>query len=843
MRRAIGRWSAFLLLSGSVGLAAAAEPNQAFPSVVVPMVTKNCFGCHNDKLQSGGINLHALTASPDSVAQEREKWETVQRKLEAGEMPPKGLPRPDPEAVKATLQWLHSEFDRQDAALKPNPGRVTARRLNRAEYNNTIRDLLGVTVPVAEDFPQDDSGYGFDNIGDALSLPPVLMGKYLSAAEKVVDLALQGPPELKPTVFRYQPPPVSSEGNKLAGADQVLPYSVTDYDLTGLSLRGSLHTRYRFPADADYRFRVSPNGNRPLPSDPFQVVIWLDGKPVKTLEFMAEDPGIGLEGKAQEVTLHVSGSEHEIAISALKLFEGLPARYGGLNPTTQPPPPIRPFESFAKLPADATDEQKEEYARRKAAYEAKMRTIKPPKLTDISFRIDFVEITGPFAQVKGPDPKTLRKVMACGHVDGHHNPSCPRKILADFARRAYRRPVTEDEVARLVQLVNREQKNGSSFQECIALGLEAVLISPNFLFRIEHDPQTEAQDTGHYVEPYELASRLSYFLWSTMPDEALLKQAANGRLRSPEVLRAEVHRMLADPKVSDGLVKNFGGQWLQFRALESVKPDPERFPLFNDYVRMSMQRETELFFTNIIQQNASVLDFLNGKYTFVNEALARFYGIPGVTGAEFRRVDLTGLPRGGVLTQGSVLTASSYSTRTSVVLRGKWVLENLLNAPVPPPPPNVPALNESAVGTSMSLRQQMEQHRANAICASCHSRMDPLGFGMENFDATGHWRTLDGKFPIDSAGVLPNGKSFHGPVEMEAVLDDQKDAFTRALTEKMLTYALGRGLERYDRPVVKDIATKVAIDDYRFSTMVEQVVDSLPFQKRRGDREVYVSRK
>ncbi len=392
-------------------------------------------------------------------------------------------------------------------------------------------------------------------------------------------------------------------------------------------------------------------------------------------------------------------------------------------------------------------------------------------------------------------------------------------------------------------MIAQERQNGASFNESLSTAMEAVLISPKFLFRIEQDPETETGDSGHYVGPYELASRLSYFLWSTMPDEALLKQAATGRLQDPQVLNAEVRRMLNDPKAADGLVKNFGGQWLQFRALESVRPDPERFPLFSDYLRMSMQRETELFFTNVIREDRSVLDFLNGKYTFANEVLARFYGIPDVKGPEFRKVDLTGTPRGGVLTQGSVLTASSYSTRTSVVLRGKWVLENLLNAPVPPPPPNVPALNESTVGVSMSLRQQMEEHRKNAICSSCHSRMDPLGFGMENFDATGHWRTLDGKFPIDSAGVLPNGKSFHGPDEMKAVLMDQREAFTRALTEKMLTYALGRGLERYDRPVIKQISSKVAANDYRVLTMVEEIASSLPFQKRRGDLNVYVSQK
>ncbi|MDQ6663115.1 MAG: DUF1592 domain-containing protein, partial [Acidobacteriota bacterium] len=446
--------------------------------------------------------------------------------------------------------------------------------------------------------------------------------------------------------------------------------------------------------------------------------------------------------------------------------------------------------------------------------------------------------TGPFDPAKGPSPASVKKIFTCGHADGRHTPECARKIVSDLARHAYRRPATSREVSRLLALMAEDRRRGDSFEQSLAVPIEAMLVSPHFLFRIETDPKPVNGDSGHSVNEYELASRLSYFLWSSMPDDELLRCANRRTLREPDVLAAQVHRMLKDPK-SKALVENFGGQWLEFRALESVKPDPERFRNFDEYLRMSMRQETETFFANMVREERSVLDFLDAKYSFLNEELAKFYGIGGVTGPEFRKVDLTGTPRGGVLTQASVLTASSYATRTSVVLRGKWILENLLNAPVPPPPPNVPALDEAAVGASMSLRRQMEQHRANPVCSSCHSRMDPLGFGLENFDAIGHWRARDGKFPIDASGVLPDGKTFNGPDELKAILKGDRAAFADCLTEKLLIYALGRGLERYDKPALKTISSRLPRNEYRFSTLVLEIVNSLPFQMRRGDRAIH----
>ena len=814
---------------------------KAFQDSVQPFFSKTCYSCHNAKLNTGGLNLEPYT-TPDSVLKDRDKFEAVLQKLLAGEMPPKGLPRPSDSDLKSVENWIQKEFDRADAAIKPNPGRVTARRLNRAEYNNTVRDLLGVDFHPADDFPQDDSGYGFDNIGDALSLSPVLMEKYLAAAEKVTRTAIFGQEKLKPTVVRHQPPyREGTDGGNNSRFLEKIPWTITNYDLTGLTLPSSVHMMHTFPAEGDYEFRISPEGNRPRPSEPFQVAIWIDGKQTAAVTFEATTNGTGMEGLEQAVVAHAPAGEHWVAASALRQYEGLPTKYGGLNPTKQPDIPAPQFGGGGgrQLPPDATPEQKAAFEARQKAIAAGGgrgggRAARPPAITDMSFRVNFVEISGPFKPKTDPSPESLKKIFVCKE----HTPACERRIVTDLARRAYRRPATSQETAKLLALVSDDQKRGASFEQSIAVAVEAMLVSPHFLFRMEGDPKPgPAGDPEHRVDQYELASRLSYFLWSSMPDDELLRCADRKTLRDPSVLDAQVTRMLKDPKAK-ALVDNFGGQWLRFRALESIQPDPVIFMAFDDYLRISMQRETEMFLQNLLSTDGSILDLLNGKYSFLNEELARFYGIPGVVGPEFRRVDLTGTPRGGVLTQGSVLTASSYATRTSVVLRGKWVLENLLNAPVPPPPPNVPMLDEGKVGTSMSLRQQMEEHRSNAICASCHSRMDPIGFGLENFDAIGRWRTQDGKFPIDASGTLPDGKHFNGPDQLKNILMQNRDAFTQCITEKMLIYALGRGLESYDRQAVKAIAAEVSKDNYRISSLVLGIVNSLPFQQRKGDRAI-----
>ncbi len=443
---------------------------------------------------------------------------------------------------------------------------------------------------------------------------------------------------------------------------------------------------------------------------------------------------------------------------------------------------------------------------------------------------EYFEIRGPYDEEKSPKPASYAKVFVCTTKDD----ACAHQIVANLARRAYRRPVTDAEVDKLAGFIKLAQAQGDTFDQGVRVALEAILVSPDFLFRIEHDRAPDDPTQQHRINDYELATRLSYFLWSSLPDDDLFAAAEKGTLHQPEVLNAEVARMMHDPK-SLALVDNFAGQWLQLRNLDSVKPDPDKFPEFDEELRASMKEETRLFFKSVIDEDRSILDFLTARYTFVNERLAKFYGIDGVTGRDFRKVDLTGTPRGGLLTQASVLTVSSYPNRTSVVIRGKWVLENLLNAPPPPPPPDVPSLDEKGLGVTVSLRQQMEIHRANPVCASCHTKMDPLGFGLENFNAIGQYRTADGKFPIDSSGTLPDGRSFKSAVELENLLAAQPQSFAECVTEKMLTYALGRGLERYDKPAVHQIVTRLAAGDYRFSVLLREIVNSLPFQMRRGE--------
>ena len=422
-------------------------------------------------------------------------------------------------------------------------------------------------------------------------------------------------------------------------------------------------------------------------------------------------------------------------------------------------------------------------------------------------RINLLEIDGPFDLATGPDERCRKLLYTCGHLDGRHEPGCGRKIVGDCAHRAFRRPVTPAEVERLTSLAAMAQARGASFEEGLTVAIQAILVSPNFLFHLKSE---------------SLAARLSYFLWSSIPDDELLALEEKGRLRSPAVLAAQVRRMLRDPKAVR-LARNFGGQWLGTRRLDTVKPDGEKFPGFDDHLRYSMRCETDLFFENLIREDGGILDFLNARYSFLNGRLAVLYGIPGVTGPEFRKVDLTGTPRGGVLTQASVLTVSSSATRTSPVLRGKWILENLLNSPPLPPLPDVPNLDETIVGASASMRQELDRHRTDAVCASCHARMDPLGFGLENFNAIGEWRTQDGPFPVDASGALPDGRHFQGALELKAALAAKPEVFTRSLTEKLLIFALGRGLEASDRPAVANIVKRVAAGGYRFSALILEI--------------------
>ncbi len=807
-------------VSPSTQQAQKALNTSSFEKSVQPFLTENCYACHNTKRQSGELNLE-IYKNAAALAQHREQWETVLLKLKTGEMPPKGFPRPDEAEVKTVIAWIEAEFERADRLAKPDPGRVTARRLNRAEYNNTVRDLLGVDFNPADDFPQDDSGYGFDNIGDVLSLSPVLMEKYLTAAEKIARTAVFGPELMKPSQVERRGP-----GAKITPSMTPL----TEYDTLGISLPNALHITHRFPVEAEYTFRMYLNGQRPAGSDAVKFALWVDGKQAQVLELDPEGRASFNENRQDfdsftlDFRAKVSAGEHWIAGSVLNLYDGLPPGYNGPNPAKKPQPPPPVFKPRPDLPAEVNE-------RRKKAFEDRLKDKPPVNVV----RIGRVDVGGPYNQAKGPSAESVKKVFVCGQPGTKVSSVCERKIVADLARRAYRRPVTPEEISKLTGLIAMAQRQGDSFEEGLVQAIQGMLVSPHFLFRIEQDRKAAAEGF-HQINPYEMASRLSYFLWASMPDEELFQLAGQGSLNKPEVLTRQVQRMLKSEKAK-ALVENFGGQWLELRKLESVKPDRQKFADFDDYLNRSMREETELFFTSIIREDRSILDFIDANYTFLNERLANFYKIPGVTGPEFRKVTLAPeTQRGGILTQASVLTVSSYATRTSPVLRGKWILENILNAPPPPAPPGVPNLDEAKIGSSESLRQQLEQHRANPTCAACHSRMDPLGFGLENFNAIGAWRTKDGNFPVDSAGTLPDGRTFNGPQQLKAIVKADSLAFAECLTEKLMTYALGRGLERYDKPTVKRIAKQVAAKEYRFSTLALEIASSLPFQNRRGER-------
>jgi hypothetical protein len=783
----------------------------AGPPEVFSLVEKSCAACHNSKIKSGDVDLASLR-SAKTFDENRGIWEKAVEKLKSGQMPPPGAPRPAPAVVEEAARWLDAEFDRQDRAIAPDPGRVAAHRLNRAEYNNTIRDLLGVDIRPADSFPADTAAFGFDNISDALKLSPALLENYVDAAERAVRTAIFGPEKRKPAAAHYSAPVRINDSR----GQSSLPKDLFNYDLTGLSTLHSMHVVHRFPVDGEYSFRIVLNGHRPNQSEPAHPALFIDGKMIREFEVDATD----LEGQIVETRTHVTAGEHLLSASYLRAYHGLPPSYGG------PEPSKRPEEALISARGKLTEKDIETLRK----YGTRIKTDAIERRVDNRF--ESMDVGGPFTQPAGPSAASLRRIFVCGHAAGGHNEACTRKIVERFASRAFRRPVKAAEIAPYTALAALARKHGDAFEEGIAAALQAILVSPHFLYRMEADPP--AGRAFAPVSGYELASRLSYFLWSSTPDEELLRVAGQGGLRGGATLAAQVARMLKDAK-ADALVEGFAGQWLQFRNIDVVKPDQERFPAFDDGLRQAMRRETELFIGSVLREDGSLLDLLDADYTFLNERLARFYGVAGVAGPEFRRVNTGGTARGGgVLAHASVLTVSSYSTRTSPVLRGKWILENLLNAPPPAPPAQVPPLDDAKVGQSGTLRQQMEEHRKNPACASCHSIMDPLGFGLENFNAIGAWRTEDGKFPVDAKGTLPDGRSFQTPAELKSILKSGREAFVRGLAEKLLTYALGRGLERHDRPAVLAIAAKVAAGDYRSSQLILGVVNSLPFQNRRS---------
>ncbi|HEY7156469.1 MAG TPA: DUF1592 domain-containing protein [Gemmataceae bacterium] len=763
---------------------------QAFRKTVQPFLVKHCLECHADK-KRGGVRLD-LFQDERALAKGLPIIEKTVDVLRKHAMPPKKRPRPKDGEIEPVLAWLDAFVARMD---RQTPARSLIRRLNRTEYNNTVRDLLGVTFQPADDFPPDVPGDGFDNSAGTLSVPPVFVEKYWAAAEKVARTAVFGAEPMKPERVAHQPWFAADAFSK----NKTVQF---DYDESGMSLPNALHVVQRFAVAGEYKLRCILRGVRPAGSDPVELAFWLDGKrihetkiDVPTKRIAGRAPG-ELNGLWAEFRIPIRAGEHWLSVTVLRMYEGLPPAYKG-------PKPANTQAGISK----ATD----------------------------AFFIMYLDVVGPYRQAKGPSKESLQKIFAGDRFEGPRDASGARKVLANLARRAYRRPVTDKEVADLVRLVTMVQKDGGSFEEGLCLAIQRMLVSPHFLFRVEKVHPADRDEGPNELSQYELASRLSYFLWSSMPDDELLRCADEQKLRQPKVLEAQVRRMLKDAKAS-ALVENFGGQWLRTRALESHTPDRTKFPEFTDYTRLSMKKETELFFEHVLREDRPILDFLDAPYTFLNQRLAEFYQIGGVKGHEFRKVDLTGTRRGGVLTHGSVLTVSSYPNRTSPVLRGKWILENILNAPPPPPPPDVPSLDEHTVGKSASLREQLEKHRSNSTCTSCHARMDPLGFAFEHFDAIGRWREKDGKFAIETSGTLPDGGAFKDHADLRALLKAEAVPFTECLTAKMLTYALGRGLERPDKETVKAIAKQVAQEEYRFSSLVLGIVRSAPFQMRKESR-------
>ena len=796
------------------------------------LLDRYCLTCHTQRLKERGTVPIALdTLDLAHVGANAAAWEKVVLKMRAGLMPPAGSPRPDKSAHDAFATWLESELDRY-AVANLNPGRTEPfHRLNRAEYRNAVRDILDLDVDVASWLPADDVSYGFDNIAGVLKMSPTLMERYLGAAQKVSRLAI-GTPLPSPNIDYFRVADDLSQDEHLPG----LP----------LGTRGGTLIRYTFPMDGVYEFRPrltrDLNESVPLYTEEQQVEISVDGQRVGLFTL----PGVG---GTVDAAPENPDPQPDATPAPSPESQAKPAR-----------PPISQIRQAVRLGARerAARNRADESWNLRVPVKAGARDVVVTFLNSVSAleetpRLPFER---PFpAGVNIPETRRgayLRSV----EISGPHNPSgpgagasrtriflctpssadadaCARTILSTLARRAYRRAVTSVDVEPLMAFY-REGRAQGGFDGGIEHALRRLLVSPEFLLRVERDPDAVAPGAVYAVSDVELASRLSFFLWSSVPDDELIDLATKRQLGDPAALARQVRRMIADPR-ADAFVKNFAGQWLFLRNLDAVVPVQSVFPDFDDALRQSFRRETELFFESIVREDRSALDLLRADYTFVNERLATHYGIPNIKGDHFRRVVLgPDSKRRGLLGQGSILTVTSYPDRTSPVVRGKWILENLLGTPPPPPLPNVPPLRATDTsGVVLPMRERMERHRSNPVCASCHAMMDPLGLSLENFDAVGRWRTLgESSAPIDATGSTPDGTRFEGPDGLRRTLL-KSDRFVATLTEKMLTYALGRGVEYYDAPSVRAIVRDAARDDYRFSALVVGVVQSTPFRMRK----------
>jgi hypothetical protein len=781
-----------LLVLGGLSMSSGAARAQAVPSsspgganereAIGQFMDAHCVACHNRDDKTAGLALDAI--SSEDVSRNANAWEKVVRKVVARQMPPEGEVRPPGRKCDAFVALLTGALDRA-AAEAPNPGRTGAfRRLNRTEYQNAIRDLLALDIDATALLPNDESSHGFDNVtvGD---LSPTLLDRYITAAQKISRLA------------------VGSPGRSPGGETiRIRPDLTQEEHVEGLPLgtRGGALISYTFPRDGDYeiQLRLARDRNEHVEGlrEPHELEVLLDRE--RRALFTVTPPQ--------------SETDHQTADARLKTRFRVTAG------------PHRLGVTFLKNPSSLLETKRQ-------PYQAHYNMHRHPRISPALYQ---VSVTGPYTREGHGQSPSRRRILVCEPRGPGEEESCARRILATLMRRAYRRPVTDTDLQKPMELYRSARAEGD-FDEAIEMALSAILVNPRFLFRIELDPPGVAPNSVYRVPDIELASRLSFFLWSSIPDDELLDLAERGELHEQDVVERQVVRMLADPR-SRSLVSNFAGQWLHLRNLDSITPDLRLFPDFDDNLRQAFRQETELLFESVLRQNRSVLDLLKSDHTFLNERLAKHYGIPHVYGSHFRRVELgDDSMRGGLLRQGSVLTVTSYATRTSPVIRGKWILENLLGTPPPPPPAKVPPLKDNTVSSSLSVRQRLAEHRANVACAGCHKLMDPVGFSLENFDAVGRWRAFEEGRPIDSTGGLPDGSRFAGVTGLERALLKRPELFVGTLTEKLLTFALGRGVESYDAPAVRKIVRDAHSKDYRFSSLIVGIATSTPFTLRKSE--------
>ncbi len=753
--------------------ASAAE--SSYMNDVRPLFATYCFSCHGKEKQKADLDLERI--NDEATASKSTKlWRGVIDQIHIHEMPPK----------KATKQPTMDERERMIAGLKnlkkydgpPDPGRVTIRRLNRTEYDYTIRDLIGLDLRTARNaFPSDDVGEGFDNIGDVLSLPPLLLEKYLDAATSILDATIVAQP-IDIELTGAQLPAI--HGGKALPAD-------AKAGIREFTDKGESVLSVAIPEEAKYTLKMRVGADQ-AGKEPAVLEVKVDNQVVKEYKIT----GSINRPKTFTVYLPLEKGRHTIALAFT-------------NPHTDPPIPKDKLKPGQKAP--------------------------PPDVRKLG--VHDISLSSP-TFIRNKNIPTNKRIFIVEPSPELQPRDAALKIVNNFASLAFRRPATDDQVKRLMTLYDKATAQGETFEESIKYTLKAILVSPSFLFRIEEDRKATLPNKTYVLDDYELASRLSYFLWSSMPDQELFELAKKGKLKEPQVLKQQALRMMKDEKAL-ALAETFGEQWLTLRSLETVEPDPKKFPTFNKELRAAMHDESLLYFEHIMKENRSILEFIDSNYTFLNERLAKHYEINNVTGDNMRKVTLQDRNRGGVLSMASVLTVTSQPGRTSPVKRGKWILEQIIGDPPPPPPPAVAPLPENGEkGTAgLSLRQIMEKHRQDPVCASCHTKMDAIGFGMENFDAIGRWRTSDGGKPLDTAGDLPGGISFKNPQELKQVFLDRKESFTRSITEKMLTFALGRGLQDYDDAIVSQISAQVIKDKYAFNTLTTEIVTSFPFMHRR----------